>query len=177
MKALYLLCCVFLLFSSCGKQEKLIPDTHDDWKLFTKTRLDYFIPGHEANYRIIYINSIGLNVNIKTSSQGKKEYHYPNGTILLKEIYPGMDYNPGEEPLRYTVMLKQPDHPAAKGGWVWLVKNHKTKDESIFRSDMCVNCHEGANRSHPYHDKNPDNEFRDYAFFTYDGPDDDDSIY
>ena len=66
-----------------------------------------------------------------------------------------------------TVMIKDPDHPNAQGGWVWVVKQLDSGREVKFTSDFCVNCHDGANGRHPYADKNPDQEFRDYVFYPW----------
>ncbi|MBN2738601.1 MAG: cytochrome P460 family protein [Spirochaetales bacterium] len=169
MKKTLLIFLLSLLYSCDSKLENLIPDNHEKWPLFTHDKLDYFIPGHENNYRISYINEIGAKYKPQKKDNDQFLYNYPEGTIILKEIYPSNTYQPGDIPEYYTVMIKKPGHPHAQGDWVWLVKNHESKEETIFHSDMCVNCHEGANTQHPYGDKNLGKDFRDYTFFTFDG--------
>jgi hypothetical protein len=63
-----------------------------------------------------------------------------------------------------TVMVKAPDDPRAKGGWIWLVKDLASGKETVFTTNYCVTCHANANEKHPYGDKNPGEEFRDYLF-------------
>jgi hypothetical protein len=165
--------CIILLFSvfffSCTKDtsEGLVPEDYSGWKLLTETKLNYFIPGHESHYRIPYINTIGEQVEISTDTDGKKQYIYKKGTIIIKEIYPTLQLREGESPIALTVMIKDPGHPNAQGGWVWIVKDLKTNMEVQFKSDGCVNCHAGANGRHPYDDGNPDSEFRDYVFYPF----------
>ncbi|RPJ03990.1 MAG: hypothetical protein EHM28_14230, partial [Spirochaetaceae bacterium] len=71
------------------------------------------------------------------------------------------------KPTSLTVMIKSPDDPRARGGWLWIVKNPATNRETVMRNQFCITCHANANESHPYGDKNPNREFRDYVFFVY----------
>ena len=161
---------ILLFLFSCSKDtsEKLVPDDYSGWKRLTETELDYFIPGHESHYRIPYINTIGEDVEIRTDQEGKKYYKYKKGTIIIKEIYPALQLRDGDKPVMLTVMVKDPDHPKAQGGWVWVVKQLENNNKEVqFKSDMCVNCHAGANGIHPYDDGNPDEEFRDYVFYPW----------
>ncbi len=32
--------------------------------------------------------------------------------------------------------------------------------------NFCITCHANANEKHPYGDKNPNEEFRDYVYFV-----------
>ena len=164
----FLIILLLFLFSCANeKEEILVPDDYSDWKLLTKTELNYFVPGHESRYRIPYINSIGEEVEIKEDADGKKEYNYKKGTIIIKEIYPTLTLRDGDKPIMLTVMVKNPEHPNAQGGWVWIVKQLDNNKEIQFKSDMCVNCHAGANGPHPYDDGNPPGEFRDYVFYPW----------
>jgi hypothetical protein len=154
---------------SCTKEkiEILVPEDYSGWKRLTDVELDSFVPGHESHYRIPYINSIGEEVEITTDSEGKTSYNYKEGTIIVKEIYPTLQYREGDKPMMLTVMVKKPDHRNAQGGWVWIARDMETNQEMQFKSDMCVNCHAGANGQHPYEDKNPNEEFRDYVFYPW----------
>jgi hypothetical protein len=149
------------------KDEQLVDFDYSSWKKTTDVELNYFIPGHEGHYRIPYINKTGENVEVAVDERGKKSYNYPEGTIIIKEIYPNLQLREGDKPIMLTVMIKKEDHEHAQGGWVWIVKQLDSGKEVVFKSDMCVYCHDGANGRHPYGDKNPNEEFRDYVFFPY----------
>jgi len=45
-----------------------------------------------------------------------------------------------------------------------------TAKETVITEEFCITCHGNANESHPYGDKNPNNEYRDYLFFPYPPP-------
>jgi hypothetical protein len=156
---------------SAGCREKqggqLVDFDYSSWKKTTDVALNYFIPGHEGHYRIPYINKTGENLEVSVDERGKKSYNYPEGTVIIKEIYPTLQLRENDKPMMLAVMIKNKDHEHAQGGWVWIVKQLDTGKEVIFKSDMCVYCHDGANGRHPYGDKNPDEEFRDYVFFPY----------
>lgn len=151
---------ILLLLSGCSnrKNEPLVPDDYGGWKETTDIELNYPIPGHENNYRKIFINDIGLK-------RTGPPHDYPDGTIIIKEIYEGFDYNAGRKPMMLTVMIKDRENPLARGGWLWIVKDSATKEENILTQEFCITCHGNANEEHPYGDLNMNNEFRDYVFF------------
>ena len=156
--------------SSCKQtEEKLVPSSHSDWKGTTDQELDYPIPGHEEHYRRIFINDIGEGVEI--AERGGKVFHnYPSGTVIIKDIFTTLDPLPGEAPAMQTVMIKSPSHPQARGGWVWIVKDVATGQETIIDYEFCFDCHANANEEHPYGDGNTNKEHRDYVFFPYRQP-------
>lgn len=156
-----------VLFLSCRKEEDVpaVPDNYSDWERIHEVELDYPVPGHESNYRIIYMNERGRDVEI-SQDNGRRGFTYPEGTIIAKAVYEGLDPGPGAEPVMITAMVKQADHPNARGGWVWVVKNLNTGDERVIEEAFCYTCHTAANESHPYADGNPEEEFRDYVFFA-----------
>jgi hypothetical protein len=159
---------LLLMYASCRQTPPRpdIPADYRSWQLATDARLNYPIPGHEDHFRRIFINPVGTGVQ-KTSQNGRGIYEFPVGTIIVKEIYAGQsDPTPHETPLRLTVMIKQPDHPQARGGWLWLVKDFKTQQITVIDYEFCVDCHANANERHPYNDGNPDAEFRDYVYFV-----------
>ncbi len=154
----------------CRKQEApLVPAVYSDWKGTTDEELDYPIPGHEEHYRRIYINAIGEGVGIE-ERDGRVYHTYPNGTVIIKDIFMTLDPLPGETPAKQTVMVKAPNHDQERGGWVWVVKDVPTGQETIIDYEFCFDCHANANEQHPYGDGNPDNEYRDYVFFPYRQP-------
>ena len=161
------ICFLSLIFCSKPRQEALVPEDYSGWKKLTNAELNYFVPGHEAHYRIPYINPTGEQVSITTDANGKRRYNYPEGTIILKEIYDGLNFEAGSRPISYTVMIKDKTSPAQLAGWVWIMKDAATGTETIFKGDMCINCHSDANEQHPYGDGNPDREFRDYLFYPW----------
>jgi hypothetical protein len=167
MKKLTVILAVVLLGAcSGGRVKKYLPDDYSGWEKTTNTVLNYPISGHENHFRIPYINETGEKPEI-TVKNNRKYYNYPPGTIIIKEVYDKLTAPaPGEKPIMLTAMVKTPDDPNALGGWVWIVKTPQNK-EIIFKSDFCITCHNDANSAHPYGDKNPDGEFRDYVFFPY----------
>ena len=64
-------------------------------------------------------------------------------------------------------MLKRPGHPQARAGWLWIVKDIPSGKETIISEEFCVTCHANANERHPYGDRNPTEDFRDFLFFPY----------
>jgi hypothetical protein len=157
----------FVVFASCRKKEKvpLVPDDYRSWNKTIDEVLDYPIPGHESNCRIIYINATGEQVQ-PTKKNNRVFYDYPEGTIIVKEIYAGLKPPKEDEiPEKLTVMIKDAQHPNSRNGWLWIVKDVKTGEETIIDYEFCVECHANANEPHPYGDKNPNGDFRDYAYF------------
>jgi hypothetical protein len=157
-----------LLLGSCAGEQKeaLIPaaEEYRSWPRTTDTELNYPIPGHENNYRKIYISPDGLDYS-KTESSGRVRYSFPPGTVIIKEIYQGFDPPKNEEPMRLTAMVKQPEADRSRGGWIWVMKNTASGKERIITEEFCVTCHSNANESHPYGDGNPREEFRDFVYF------------
>ena len=158
---------ILLVGSSCRKKETApsVPDDYRSWKKPTDETLDYPIPGHENNCRIIYINLTGENVRM-TKKNNRIFYEYPEGTVIVKEVYKGLEPpTEDEEPLTLTVMIKDAEHPKARSGWLWIVKNFQTGEEMLIDYEACVACHANANERHPYGDKNPNGDYRDYVYF------------
>lgn len=156
--ALTVLAAAVLFFSGCAEEEKsFLSDTYADWTRINREELDYPVPGHESNYRIIYMNETGT---------GAGGYPFPAGTVIIKEIFEGLDPEEGAAPVMLTAMVKAPDHDAARGGWLWIVKDLSSDNERIIREEFCLTCHDNANEEHPYADGNPSGEFRDYVYFV-----------
>ncbi len=162
---------LFILLLSCRKEEttSYVPEGYRGWKQTTNVVLDYPIPGHENHWRRIYINSTGEGVTSETR-EGRGYDAYPEGTIIVKEIYPGQEPKENDTPVGLAVMIKDTDNYLARGGWVWVDHDVATGKEKVIDYEFCFDCHANANEGHPYGDKNPDNEYRDYVFFPYRGP-------
>ena len=160
-------CLAIIGFASCQQKEqpKLTPENYRLWNKTIDTILDYPVPGHKDNCRIMYINTIGEGVQM-TEENGRMVYEYPEGTIIVKEIYRGLEPpQEKEQPVQLTIMIKDSQHPQALSGWVWLVTTPATGEEQIFDYNFCADCHTNANEPHPYGDKNPNADFRDFVFF------------
>lgn len=145
----------------------LLPGDWSKWTRTTDLLLNYRIPGHEDRFRIPFINDVGKAVTT-TARDGRTVWEYPKGTIILKEAYKDLTAPaPGEKPISVYGMVKDPKNPKARGGWVWVVRDVASKQESIFTSPMCIDCHSYANAPHPYGDKNPKGENRDFVFLPF----------
>lgn len=155
---------IILAMVSCSPEEplSLIPPGHASWKRTTSQVLDYPVPGHEDNLRVIRMNDTGFAYTI-TADDGLV---FPEGTILTKDVYMGRSPADGAQPVMVTAMVKAPSDSRARGGWVWVVKDTKTGRETVQTGDFCVRCHHDANEKHPYGQRNPDAEFRDYVFMV-----------
>lgn len=160
-----LICCALQL--SCEKDmENLVPEEYLAWESTTDLELNYPIPGHVEQYRRIYINPRGTEVQ-REQQEGRVHHIYPEGTIIIKDIYTGLAPAPDEKPIKQTVMIKASDHPKSRGSWLWIVKDMKSATETIIDYELCFDCHANANETHPYGDGNLQGEFRDYVFFPY----------
>lgn len=131
------------------------------WRKTHAEDLKYPIPGHMDNLRRIYMNPLGTQY-LAQKTQGP--LNFPPGTILVKEIYPGPNPAPGTPPQVLTAMVKAPQDPRAKGGWLWVMKDPSTQKESLYPGQFCFDCHTNANEKHPYGDQNPEGQFRDGVY-------------
>lgn len=131
------------------------------WARTTETPLDFPIPGHESRHRRIFINAAGAE---HRRSGGRSDY--PDGTIVVKEIFGGLDAPaPGEKPVALDIMVKDRSAPDARGGWRWIVRDAAAGTDSVFSGDFCAVCHAEASKPHPYGDRNRNSEERDYLFY------------
>lgn len=164
--AALLLTVLLTLLTGCSRQETVdfIPADYRSWPRTTNTTLQFPIPGHEDNLRKIYINPEGLDYD-RELEDGKLHYFFPEGTVIVKEVYDGFDPAPDEPPKQLTVMVKKPEHPKAQGGWLWIVAPSAEGRENIVENEFCLTCHSNANEQHPYDDGNPREQFRDYVFY------------
>jgi len=158
-------CAIAVLSLTCIKPPRpnLIPEGYDTWNTTTEVRLDYPIPGHEDKFRIIYMNAAGFGFTRSGTSSERIEF--PEGTIIAKDIYAVSNPGPSDLPIKITAMVKASSDPAARGGWIWVVKDLESGEETTMSGDFCVRCHANANEPHPYGWKNPDGVYADYVFF------------
>jgi hypothetical protein len=162
--------CWVLLLVSCAKAERgpLIPEATEyrRWAQPVRRILDYPIPGHEDNRRRIFINSLGTEVQI-VRKENRVYWEYPEGTIILKEVIAGLQGSDTDYPFQITAMIKTPEDPQARGGWLWVAKAVDSGRETVVDWEFCFDCHANANEKHPYGDGNPASEYRDYLFFPF----------
>ncbi|MFW6251448.1 MAG: cytochrome P460 family protein [Alkalispirochaetaceae bacterium] len=157
-----------LLLTGCQGSERadlLVRTEHDGWARTTTDSLSFPVPGHGSGERRIFINEVGERVEPPSSRE--EGWDYPQGTVILKEVYPSPDPPQDAPPDSLAIMVKQPDHPMSRGGWVWIVKQPGSGEERIFTEQFCITCHANANEKHPYGDGNAREEFRDYVFYPY----------
>jgi len=158
---------VALAFVSCAAKEEAktyLPSDYTAWRRTTDVVLDYPIPGHEDHFRVIKMNETGFGIEPR-AEDGRRRWEFPEGTIIVKEIFEGSKPVPAESPVMLTAMVKAPADPRARGGWLWITKDLAANKESVITGSFCVNCHGNANEAHPYGSKNVDEEFSDYVFF------------
>ena len=127
--------------------------------------LDYPIPGHQDRFRIPRMNAVGFTVT-PTVDGGKRHWDFPDGTVIVKEVYKTPKPAAGETPIQLTIMVKAPKDPHAQGGWLWITRDLPNGKETVFMGNFCITCHSNANEKHPYGDGNPNEEFRDYVYFV-----------
>jgi hypothetical protein len=161
---------VFLLaLTLAGCSASLVPGDWASWEKVSQTVSIGPVPGHEEAFRTAYLNKTA-EATKPAAKDGQSTWDYPKGSIILKAAYNGSaPPGKGESPARLYAMVKNPDDPRAKGGWVWVVRDGANGIESVIDAPFCVDCHGYANQPNPYGDRNPGSEFRDYVFLPYEG--------
>jgi len=155
------------LLAGCGAVKAPVyatPDYHS-WKRTTDIVLDYPIPGHQDRFRIPRMNDVGFTVR-PSMENGKPRWNFPEGTIIVKEVYQTTKPAAGEQPIQLTIMVKAPRDPHSQGGWLWITRDLPNGKEAVFMGNFCITCHANANEKQPYGDGNPTEEFRDYVYFV-----------
>jgi hypothetical protein len=172
LRLLILFCC-FAALASCQKDEQgpVLPDASEyrTWDQPIQRILDYPIPGHEDNRRRMFINARGTEVRIERR-ENRVYWSYPEGTVIVKEIIAGLQGQDTDYPFQITAMIKAPEDPRSRGGWLWVAKALDSGEQTVIDWEFCFDCHANANEPHPYGDQNPADEFRDYVFFPYRKP-------
>lgn len=147
-------------------QAPLVPADYRGWTRVPAQPLRYPVPGHLDNARVAYINPAGMKA-VSETRDGRVFDRYPEGTIIVKEVFSTLEADITTAPERLTVMIRASGHKLARGGWLWVAADPSTGHEQIIDWELCYECHAAANEPHPYGDKNPDGEFRDFVFFPY----------
>ena len=159
------LICLLLLSCAAKPAASLIPLDYDSWERTTDILLNYPIPGHENRLRIPHMNSIGFE-SLPAPGAKPRVWSFAKGTIIAKAVFASPNPPPGEAPVMVTAMIKAPDDPRSRSGWIWVVKDLSAGKERVFTENFCVTCHGNANEKHPYADKNSEGEFRDFVFIV-----------
>jgi hypothetical protein len=155
------------MLAGCAAEKTIVyatPDYHS-WKRTTDVVLDYPIPGHQNRLRIPRMNDVGYTVTPSTDT-GRRRWEFPQGTVIVKEIYLTQKPGPAEKPIQLTIMVKAPRDSRSQGGWLWITRDLPDGKEAVFMGNYCITCHANANEKHPYGDGNPSEEFRDYVYFV-----------
>ncbi|MGA2479872.1 MAG: cytochrome P460 family protein [Spirochaetia bacterium] len=155
------------MFTGCAATKTAVYATPDypTWRLTTNVILNYPIPGHQDRFRIPRMNGVGFAAK-PTIENGKRRWDFPEGTVIVKEVYQTAKPAAGEAPIQLTIMVKAPKDPHSQGGWLWITCDFPNGKETVFMGNFCVTCHANANERHPYGDGNPKEEFRDYVYFV-----------
>jgi len=143
-------------------EEPLLSHPYTEWNATTGQVLDFTVPGHGSGLRRIYANPIVFETPLSETG----EITYPAGAIFVKEVYGTPAPSAEETPAMLVGMVKAPDDPRSRGGWVWVTRNPADGSETVFTDRFCITCHGNANEEHPYASGNPDGAFRDYIFHT-----------
>jgi hypothetical protein len=155
------------VLASCAPRAPvaLIPEGYDSWASPTSIVLDYPVPGHGAGLRKIFMNGEALGYAERALARDPEAaWDFPAGSAIVKEVYASRSPGEGEGPAMLTAMVKAPADPRAVKGWLWVMKDLKEGGELILSSEFCSSCHEGANGTHGYGDKNAAGVFRDGVF-------------
>ena len=168
---LFLTLVALYVMTGCAERKtaaRLDLSNYASWEPTTQTALNFPIPGHESHFRRIYMNKVGMDYrrSKEAAMTTGEAMDYPDGTIVVKEVYGGLENpTPGEQPLNLDVMVKNRTAGDTLGGWRWVVRDFKSGMDMVMIGDFCANCHNGANEKHPYGDKNPNSDFRDFLFY------------
>lgn len=160
------LCATFLAFFAtigCSDPPPLLDEIdHTAWEQTTERTLDFAVPGHGNGLRKIYADPVVFEQSLEADG----DIHYPNGSTFVKEVYSTPAPATAAEPAMLVAMVKDPEDPRSRGGWIWLTRDPGSGVETVFEDEFCVTCHTNANEPHPYGTGNPEGAFRDYVFHT-----------
>jgi hypothetical protein len=154
--------------------EAMLDYDYSKWTRLDDQPITEPIPGHSSGVRTIYMNDTGRGVTV-TDQSGRIVWDYPVGTVIIKEVAMETDAGTPGDPSMILGMIKEPDNPREQGGWLWIMRNPRSGEETVFDTEFCITCHADANERRTVEDTvpigvpNPDREFRDYVFYPYHG--------
>lgn len=159
------LCCgalFALILAGCAEapSEPLLSVEYTGWRQSTSMQLDFPVPGHGAGLRRIFVNDIGF----ETAPAADGSIIYPDGTIFIKEVYADPAPADGASPMMLTAMVKNATHEDALEGWIWVMRDPASGEETRVTDSYCLTCHANANEEHPYGTGNGEEAFRDFIF-------------
>lgn len=155
-----------VLIISCMKMEEKYQTIGDytKWKKPVDKVLDYAVPGHGKDLRVIYANSKAFEV--KQKKKGNQiRYKFPDGSIIVKAIYANKA-DVGKNEKMITYMVKESKNPKSQDNWLYFMQK-KGEKPVLVGSKMCIRCHEAANETHQYFDGNKNGDFMDYIFVPF----------
>ncbi len=90
-------------------------------------------------FRNIYINAKGTQVAF-----GEKEYPFPEGTIVVKEVFANNDGAQGDL-MSLTIMIKRAEgYDPGHGDWEYIMTNPAFEVQAQGIVEMCIGCHDSA---------------------------------
>jgi hypothetical protein len=107
----------------------------DDYRSWPSQQLRGPAPGHGDTLRVVYVNPEALEFERR---------QYPQGSILVKEIYAGD--TAADDELAYLAAMRRETSSTAWGeqlGWVFTIADGPGGDETVVGS-CWGNCHQAA---------------------------------
>jgi hypothetical protein len=159
---------VFSIFScktEVDDTEFKLDKNYRNWKKPVSEVLTNTVPGHGDRARVIYANDKAYQVTKEKMQDGRLRYDYPDGTVIIKEIYASVDDVNKASP-QLTIMVKRRTSEKAANGWLYYVQP-PNGEVMLVGNKLCTGCHDAANEPHPYFDKNASENFRDYIFTLF----------
>ena len=126
-----------LLLAACS--ESVSPEPIGDYMQWKRFDVTGNAPGHSNSYRILYVN------NVAADPTSPLTIGYPEGSIIVKEIYELVDGQPGD--LRYVAMMRRigPVTRALVDQGGWLFTEASIPGGSETHADFCWDrCHVAA---------------------------------
>ncbi len=147
------------LLSACTskKQEGVLVSDESIWSIartvssfsYLHNRTDTLIAdpatnGSHGNFVRIRFNQKALSA-MNDSLSGLSKTFFPNGSLILKEIYD----QSGGNLIDYAVMYKSSDAANSGSGWIWVEYNPDGGVEysGIRKGDLCISCHARGNNA------------------------------
>ena len=140
-----------ITINSCNREElnpgpvpedtqlmQAIADTADyQYTVFHPTIVQS-VSNSPREFERVRINTIGNGV-LDNNGRLPKGTIFPNGTIIVKEAFDGLNGNL----IQYAIMKKETSNKYARNGWLWYEVNvDGTKPYSIgMKGQKCINCH------------------------------------
>lgn len=156
-KLLSLIAFVALISCTSKKQEGVLVSDESIWSIartvssfsYLHNRTDTLVAdpatnGSHGNFVRIRFNQKAISA-MNDSLSGLSKTFFPNGSLILKEIYD----QSGGSLLEYAVMYKSPEAANSGSGWIWVEFNPNgiVEYSGIRKGDQCISCHARGNNA------------------------------